>query len=102
MSRNKLIILLVLILGLGFFAYSYLSHTNDAQDAVPLSDSSVLPQTVGQDFIVLLNTLHSIKLDSTLFASPSFTSLHDSSVVVPLEPVGRRNPFAPLGAPDSF
>ncbi|HEV7423681.1 MAG TPA: hypothetical protein VGO21_00665 [Candidatus Paceibacterota bacterium] len=53
---------------------------------------------VAQDFLNLLLSVKSIKLNDTLFADPAFTSLHDSSItLIPDTTEGRPNPFAPIG-----
>jgi hypothetical protein len=51
---------------------------------------------VSEDLLKTLNSLNVIKLDETLFADPSFVSLSDFGVIIPAQPIGRRNPFAPL------
>lgn len=50
-----------------------------------------------QDLIALLFELKQIRLDSALFADPLFTALKDFGQDLVTEPVGRENPFAPLG-----
>jgi hypothetical protein len=58
--------------------------------------------TVGpdQDLVALLFKLKEIRLDNALFADPLFQSLKDFGKDLVVEPVGRRNPFAPFeGAP---
>lgn len=52
---------------------------------------------VGEDVLDLLQTLRSIKLDGSLFEDPAFRSLEDFSQELVPEPVGRENPFAPVG-----
>ncbi len=52
----------------------------------------------GQDFLSLLLNVKNIKLDDSIFMSPAFISLHDSSIIlVPDGNEGRPNPFAPIG-----
>lgn len=53
---------------------------------------------VSQELLVTLSNLRTIKLDETVFEDPVFMSLSDFGVTIPPEPVGRRNPFAPVGA----
>lgn len=51
-----------------------------------------------QDFLKILLSVKSIKLDSSIFADPSFATLRDSSItLVPDGSEGRPNPFAPIG-----
>ena len=51
-----------------------------------------------QIFITLLAALRSASFDLDFFNVPEFMSLTDFSVELTPQPVGRRNPFAPLGA----
>ena len=54
---------------------------------------------VAQDFLTLLLSVNSIKLDDSIFSDPAFSNLHDSSITLtPDATVGRPNPFAPLSA----
>lgn len=53
---------------------------------------------VGQDLLAALALLKTIQLDTSVFADPIFKSLSDWGKTIPPQPVGRRNPFAPLGA----
>ncbi len=101
MSKPKKILLLVVIGLVGFFIYSYLFKSSNKVEP-PLVSSDNASSQIGRDFIVLLAELKAIKLDETFFADPIFLSLHDSTVTIAPQPVGRRNPFAPIGAPDSF
>lgn len=45
-----------------------------------------------------LLALRAVKLDGTIFTEPAFLQLQDYSTQIVPEPVGRANPFAPLGA----
>lgn len=53
---------------------------------------------VGQDLLAALALLKTIQLDTSVFTDPLFKSLSDWGKAIPPQPVGRRNPFAPLGA----
>ena len=44
-----------------------------------------------------LQSIHSIKLDNSIFTDPVFVSLTDFGVTIPPENVGRPDPFVPLG-----
>ena len=50
-----------------------------------------------QDLVALLFQLRGIRLDNSVFADPVFKSLQDFGKELVQEPVGRQNPFAPLG-----
>jgi hypothetical protein len=51
---------------------------------------------ISRDLIVTLSNLNTIRLDDSIFTDPVFLSLSDFGVQIPLQPVGRRNPFAPF------
>lgn len=96
LTRYKGAIILVAGLAVAFFAYSYFF----AKPAEPLLSAEAVSGTtsVDQDLISLLLELRSIKLDDSIFSDPAFISLQDFSQNLTEEPIGRVNPFAPLGA----
>jgi len=51
----------------------------------------------GRDVVETLRQLDAVKLDAAIFSEPAFTILKDFSTQIIPEPVGRPNPFAPLG-----
>jgi len=54
---------------------------------------------IAGDFLALLLSVKNIALDTSVFASPAFRTLVDSSIdLVPEGNEGRANPFAPLGS----
>lgn len=69
--------------------------------ASPASPGIVATPTSGnpadQGIVAILLTLRAVKLDGTILNDPSFVSLKDFSTQIVPEPVGRDNPFAPLG-----
>jgi len=95
-TRYKASIILVAVIAVAFFAYSYFF----AKPAEPLLSAEAVSGTtsVDQDLISLLLELRSIKLDDRIFSDPAFMSLQDFSQELVQEPIGRVNPFAPLGA----
>ena len=109
----KTIIILAVVTALGVFGYMYFFKgstpvTSDAGLATTagvstdpataaLADADV--STTSNQFLTLLLDVQSIKLDNSLFANPSFTTLQDlSRPIAPDTNPGRANPFAPLGA----
>jgi hypothetical protein len=53
---------------------------------------------VGGEFLKLLLSVKSIKLNDSIFSNPAFLSLSDSSILLVQDgSEGRANPFAPLG-----
>ncbi|MSU44708.1 hypothetical protein EXS45_00795 [Candidatus Nomurabacteria bacterium] len=63
-------------------------------DTLAIEDNSA----VAQEFLTLLLSVKSIKLDDAIFSDNAFISLYDSSItLIPDGNEGRINPFAPLG-----
>lgn len=95
-SRYQTVILIgVLVIG-GFFVYTYF-FTGTTQQGLAVTPTAGAGVTVDQDLIALLTTLKSIKLNADIFSGQSFRSLQDYSQALVPEPIGRTNPFAPLG-----
>ena len=111
-TNLKKIIIVIVVLVVAFIAYQYFftgSKASSSNQALTSSKSSTTttvkantatPQTkVDKDtaFLSTLLSISKIKVDGTIFSSPSFSSLQDNNVPVTNEEVvGRTNPFAPL------
>ncbi|MEX0917168.1 MAG: hypothetical protein WDZ90_01450 [Candidatus Paceibacterota bacterium] len=61
------------------------------------SDTREEQTEVGQELLRLLLQIRSLELDDSIFSRPAFNQLQDFSQELVAEPVGRTNPFAPLG-----
>ncbi len=92
---QNIIIAAILIVG-AFIGYTYFFAPSNGP-VLTKQDASATP-AVDQDLISLLLELKSIKLDENIFSDVAFKSLQDFSQELVPEPVGRTNPFAPLGA----
>jgi hypothetical protein len=96
MKKYKNIILIIIIFAIAFIGYTLL-FGKDRNEAVLSSESTGEMSVVEGDLVSLLIELRSVKLDDSIFSNPAFRSLRDFSQELVPEPVGRRNPFAPLG-----
>ena len=67
----------------------------------PLLSSSAAPSSESQQLLATLGDLHSVTLDNRIFKNQIFLSLSDFGAVIPEQPVGRPNPFAPVGVQTS-
>ncbi|MES2134893.1 MAG: hypothetical protein V4449_01465 [Patescibacteria group bacterium] len=96
LTRYKGVLIALAVIVVAFFAYSYFFP----KDSAPALSAEIAPENVSvdQDLISLLLELKSIKLNDAIFADSAFKSLQDFSQELVPEPVGRNNPFAPLGA----
>lgn len=91
LKKNKTTIGGIVVLALAVYVYFIYFGGSTA----PLTASS--PDSISGDLLVTLGSLHTIKLDNTIFTDPTFVSLSDFGVTLPMLPAGRRNPFAAVG-----
>jgi hypothetical protein len=114
-SFIRTIVILAIVGGLGYYGYTkyFAGQTaapTSALETTPSSTNSGLSNTgsasgrsssavpVGQDFLSVLLSVQSIKLDVSLFSSKAFAILQDfNRPIPPDQDPGRRNPFAPIG-----
>lgn len=95
-KENQTAILVVVILIVAFFAYTYF-FTGKEEGAILQTEEVSIAAPADQDLISLLLQLKAITLSDAIFSDPEFKSLHDFSQELVDEPIGRINPFAPLG-----
>lgn len=94
---------LVVIVGLGALALGVKGAITDTSTGGAATSDSLLTSTdvsgnqVGAELVVALRQLNAIKLDHSIFASPTFLNLQDFGLEVVPEPYQRNNPFAPVG-----
>lgn len=74
--------------------YVYLMYFSGS--SAPLTATSA-DSAVSGDLLVTLNSLHTIRLDNTIFTDPVFVSLSSFGVTIPPQDAGRLDPFAPIG-----
>jgi len=91
--KNILIgVVVIAVLGWGYNAF-FAGKSGEA-----LLSSGQLAQTgANNELVSTLLELQSLTLDERLFASPIFQEFVDFSRPILAEPVGRENPFAPIG-----
>lgn len=68
------------------------------QEAALTSTAPITATAAEGDLLSLLLELRSITLSTDLLEDPTFLTLQDFTVDLTPEPVGRRNPFALIGA----
>ncbi|MEK7579417.1 MAG: hypothetical protein AAB460_02730 [Patescibacteria group bacterium] len=93
--KKGIIVLVILILL--FVAYKFFVQKDEAP-ALSTETSENLPAEAGGDLLSLLLELRSLTLGGKVLSDPAFATLEDFTVSIPPEPIGRRNPFAPIGA----
>ena len=91
-SNIFLLIFIIFVLAAVYFWYT--------QFRTPATDASLAAgqqQLVGREFVVLINKLKAITINTDFFSEPKFTSLKDLTPIIELpQQIGRDNPFAPF------
>mgnify|MGYP003394305743 FL=1 len=96
MNRTTIILIVGGLLVAGVVWYSFLRERQP--EALLQSEDLTTGNAIDSDVVAVLLQLRAVSLSGTIFTDPVFRSLQDfGSPVVP-EPVGRPNPFAPIGS----
>lgn len=98
LKENKAIgiIVLVIVVLLGWYI---LSGGSGGSTPLISSNSPSSGEVVDdRELLELLTDMRNLQLDGHIFESPSYTNLQDFSRSIIPEPVGRRDPFAPVEA----
>lgn len=93
LKDNKMLALGSLVVILGALVYFMFFAGPSENVAVVTQDDS---SNVSRELVITLSNLNTIRLDASIFEDPVFISLSDFGVQIPLQNVGRRNPFAPF------
>lgn len=100
-THNKLLFIgLVVVVGGGVWYGLSASSATPASTLTAVSTSSGSPtqESADQQLVATLLSLRAVTLSGTIFQDPSFESLKDFGTPIVAEPVGRTDPFAPLGS----
>lgn len=93
--KNNIIIAVIALILISIGGFYYLSRDEQDDGALLISESA--GNSVDRELLATLLELKSLKFNDALFESNTFRSLKDFSRQIPDEPVGRPNPFAPVG-----
>lgn len=91
LQRNMGVIALILVAVILWWGYT--TFIKSPADIIEKPGSQEL---VGKDVIETLKRLKGLTLDGSIFLSPEFQNLKDFNLIIPEQPVGRVNPFAPI------
>lgn len=115
MSKIKTIIVVVVILAVGFFGYSYFFVSNKdtttnlkdiskpgaiTTDAAGGTATSSKEISQNDQYVRQLIALRAISFNFDLFSDDAYKILHAANTDIPPEEKGRHNPFAPIEAGD--
>lgn len=94
--KSKLMILI--LAGVVLAGVVWYSFMRDKSTQLLQTQDLTVSTGADSDVVNVLLQLRAVSLSGTIFTDPAFQSLQDfGSQIVP-EPVGRQNPFAPLGS----
>ena len=95
LSHKIIVIVVALLVAVG--VWIGLSSSGNPTGSL-LSTQDVGGNGPDQDLVATLLALRAVKLDGSIFSDPGFQNLKDFSTQIIPEPIGRPNPFAPLGS----
>lgn len=101
MKTTHTILAVVLIALSVLVGGAIVSEGSKASAADALDVSTPAGAEVGSDVIALIQQIKTLRIDQSIFSDPAFLSLTDYTTPIPPQPVGRPNPFAPLGSVSS-
>lgn len=98
--KLKKIILTILVLVILFVVYAIFIKPDPSEENLVTTEgaqSSEEVKILANQITQALLKIEQIKLDKSIFESELFKSLTDRSQPIAEEPIGRANPFAPIG-----
>jgi len=94
LSHKIVVVIVALLVAVG--VWIGLSSSGSSTGSL-LTTEDVGNNGPNQDLVATLLALRAVKLDGSIFSDPGFQNLKDFSTQIIPEPIGRPNPFAPLG-----
>jgi len=95
-KENKVILVIVVII-IALLAFYGMSSGGNSNNALLSTKSTATNTTVNdRELLQLLTDMRNIHLEGHIFESAAYTSLQDFGRSIVPEPVGRKDPFAPL------
>lgn len=91
-TRNKTTLIGLIVLGGLVWAY-FTYFSGSTSEPLTTQDANI-----SGNLLITLGSLHTIRLDNSIFTDPVFLSLSDFGTTIPPQASGRGNPFAPLGS----
>ncbi len=88
---------MIVLAGTLWWGFSQNAAPEPLLTTVSTSSGSPTKEGADQELVATLLTLRAVTLSGTIFQDPAFTNLRDFGTTIVAEPVGRENPFAPLG-----
>ena len=95
-QNNKLYAILLVVIIIAF-AWYFFFREKPSQDLALLELESGPSSATTFEILSTLNQVRNLKIDSEFFRSQAYQSLVDYNVEIIPQPIGRQNPFAPIG-----
>jgi hypothetical protein len=96
LSHKIIVVIVALLMAVG--VWIGLSSSSSTSSNSLLTTESTDSNGPDQGLVATLLALRAVKLDGSIFQDPGFQALTDFSTQIVPEPIGRPNPFAPLGS----
>ena len=98
-QKTKQIIIATIIIVIAFVVFKvFFSNSGTTIDNSLITDKVVMTGPAdGQVILTLLENLKKVTLDESIFADVIFTSLVNFERPIEQQPIGRQNPFLPIG-----
>ncbi len=93
MSSN----LIKILIGIGVLVGLYFGYVFFITAPAVTPEEETNTSQVGQEILVMIERLHHISLDPSIFSSPIILRLKDSVIPLTFEAQGRSDPFSSIG-----
>ncbi len=101
-SSKKTLFIIIGIVVIALIAFFYYEGSAAPSSTLSQTDNvSASNQAIGTRVLDLLNQIRTLRIDTSIFKDPAYSTLRDYSVAIPPQGVGRQNPFAPLSGSGS-
>lgn len=99
-SKTTIISLVVIVIVALLLYFYYKGNPSDASTSslTVVSAESMEARASSDRVLALLSEIRSLNIKDSLFSDPVYKSLVDYTIAIPDQPVGRINPFAPVGS----
>lgn len=102
--KNKIFVIITgIVVGIAILYFIFIRNSDEVDMNTPgvemgLVFSDPMEEILGRQIINALNKINDVKMDVDFLQSPVFSALQDLTVPIPAQNIGRRDPFANIGA----
>ncbi len=91
LKNKRPIILVIILIGLLVIGYKVIFTSPSADFLAEESAKMSTAEKVG----IIMNEVEKISFDTKVMSDPKFTSLKSIETILPVLPIGKKNPFSP-------